>query len=171
MLMQTPPAPAAMNAQALFAQLLAYRDRAADLAVLGPWLQRQVAHCSFPEPAHFPCPTATYTRNRIAQEDCCPHSSFEALLIRWDRQAQTRIHGHPTFSFYYVVSGVFEMEQFSRTSAGLTWTGTERFTAGQTTWFVGQAGRYDNFIHRVTCLEPGLTFHVYSDDARKGMAL
>ncbi|NEO83879.1 MAG: hypothetical protein F6J87_06395 [Spirulina sp. SIO3F2] len=171
MLVQTPLQAQAITAQMLFKQLLVQRDRTADFTGLGPWLQQHITHCTFPDPGHFPWQAAAYTRNRIAQENCCPHPGFEALLIRWDRQAQTHIHGHPAFSFYHVISGVFEMELFTQTAMGLKQTGNQRFTPSQTTWFVGQTDRYDNFIHRVTCLEPGLTFHVYSDDAQKGMAL
>ena len=34
---------------------------------------------------------------------------------------------------------------------------------------VGAPGRFDNHIHRITCLSPtGHSLHVYSDDALRG---
>ncbi|NES19652.1 MAG: hypothetical protein F6K41_12155 [Symploca sp. SIO3E6] len=35
---------------------------------------------------------------------------------------------------------------------------------------VEEMGRYDNFIHRVTCLEPGHTFHIYSEDCQQAIS-
>ncbi|NET33212.1 MAG: hypothetical protein F6K19_14530 [Cyanothece sp. SIO1E1] len=161
-----------LDLERLFQQLLHYRDSNADFFALGPWLQHQVTACSFPDLNHLPFESATYTRNCIAREKPSQHQRFEALLMRWDKQVKTRIHGHPAFSFYHVISGVFEMELFAHTATdGLQLKETRRFYAADTTWFLGQAGRYDNFIHRVTCLEPGHTFHIYSEDAQKGVSL
>lgn len=160
-----------LTADALFQELLQYRDRVTDLSTLGSWLQGQVQGCAFPTPQQFPFQTDAYTRNCIAREQYPRKTNFEAFIMRWDQDVKTRIHGHPQFSFYHVISGMFEMEIFAKTATGLVLNQTRRFTAQESTWFVGQPGRYDNFIHRVTCLEPGLTFHVYSDDAQKGVAL
>lgn len=161
-----------LDLENLFQQLLRYRDRNTDISSLGPWLQQQITACTFPCPTQIPFVAATYTRNRIAQESM-EQEGFEALIMRWDKQVQTSIHGHPAFSFYHVISGVFEMELFSFKAHKncLTLEKTQRFYPSDTTWFLGQMGRYDNFIHRVTCLEAGLTFHIYSEDAQKGMSL
>lgn len=158
----------ALSPTELFWEFLRYRDQARDTALLGHWLQQQVASCVFPMLSHLPFEAATYTRTRIAQEIPGNPHQFEALIIRWDQQAITPIHGHPAFSFYYVISGVFEMEQFAEGPQGLQLERSQRFYANDMIWFGGKAGRYDNFIHRVTCLQPGLTFHIYSEDAQKG---
>ncbi|MEM8639855.1 MAG: hypothetical protein AAGG51_13720 [Cyanobacteria bacterium P01_G01_bin.54] len=162
----------------LFRELLARRDRDADLPQLGPWLAQQMPHCVFPALHQLPLQAKAYTRNLIAREQAPTQQAqiqptqiqqrFEALILRWDRQAQTRIHGHPAFSFYHVISGRFAMEYFAQTRHGLQCVDIRAYQAGGTTWFLGYNDRYDNFIHRVTCLEPGLTFHVYSDNAQKG---
>lgn len=160
----------------LFQELMQYRDRTADISSLGPWLQQQIAAYAFPSMHHIPFAAATYTRNCVARENL-ERQGFEALIMRWDQNVKTSIHGHPAFSFYHVISGVFEMELFSfeepnRLPANrLRLEKTQRFYPSDTTWFLGQFGRYDNFIHRVTCLEPGCTFHVYSEDAQKGISL
>ncbi|WP_157620275.1 hypothetical protein [Synechococcus sp. PCC 7335] len=143
---------------------------------LGSWLQCQMKGRSFPSLHHLPFRPNTYTRNCIAKEaleDCnsCDQR-FEALILCWDKQVKTRIHGHPAFSFYHVVSGVFEIDTFSCTSQSkLQLEDTQTFLPADTTWFSGQAGRYDNWIHSVRCLEAGLTFHIYSEDAQKGIVL
>ena len=167
----------------LFQQLLHYRNQAPDLQTLGPWLQRQVPICSFPDLNQIPFAATAYTRNCIARETLTarscdvgttrhPPQRFEAFIMRWDKQVQTPIHGHPTFAFYYVITGLFEMECFTHSKTGkLKSQGVQRFYPADTTWHVGQTGRYDNFIHRVRCVEPGHTFHIYSDDAQKGVAL
>ncbi|MEM9486970.1 MAG: hypothetical protein AAGA83_25140 [Cyanobacteria bacterium P01_F01_bin.116] len=155
----------------LFQELLLYRDRTLDPSSLGPWLQHKITTCTFPNLNHIPFATETYTRNWIARESTTCEG-FEALIMRWDKQAQTSIHGHPAFSFYHVISGVFEMELFSFEAVNCLKLKENRcFYPSDTTWCLGQVGRYDNFIHRITCLEAGLTFHVYSEDAQKGMSL
>ena len=167
----------------LFQQLLHYRNQAPDLQTLGPWLQRQVPTYAFPDLHQIPFAATAYTRNCIARETLNQNRAhkastressqcFEAFIMRWDEQVQTPIHGHPSFAFYYVITGLFEMECFTHSSTGkLQSQGVQRFYPSDTTWHVGQAGRYDNFIHRVRCVEPGHTFHIYSEDAKKGVAL
>lgn len=155
----------------LFQEMLRYRDRTPNISSLGPWLQEQIATSSFPCLTHIPFATDTYTRNRIARE-FSKQAGFEALIMRWDKQAKTSIHGHPTFSFYHVISGVFEMELFAYDPENrLRLKEIKHLYPSETTWFLGQIGRYDNFIHRVTCLKPGCTFHVYSEDAQQGIVL
>lgn len=160
-----------LDLEDLFQQLLLYRDRTSDISSLGPWLKQQITICEFPCLNQVPFVAGTYTRNWIAREST-KQPGFEALIMRWDHQVKTSIHGHPAFSFYHVISGVFEMELFSfETNDYLKLEKIQRFYSSDTTWFLGKPGRYDNFIHRITCLEAGYTFHVYSEDAQKGISL
>ncbi|NEQ54079.1 MAG: hypothetical protein F6K11_28765 [Leptolyngbya sp. SIO3F4] len=160
-----------LDLEDLFQQLLRYRDRTSDITSLGPWLQKQIEPCCFPCLNHIPFVADTYTRNWIARESP-EQSGFEALIMRWDQQVKTTIHGHPAFSFYHVISGVFEMELFCRNEQEhLQVKETQTLYPSDTTWCWGESDRYDNFIHRVTCLEAGYTFHIYSDDAQKGLCL
>lgn len=161
----------ALAVEDLLHQILQQCNANTDLSTLGPWLQHQITSCTFPHLSQIPFAKATYTRNKIMQTSEQEHG-FEALIMRWDKQVKTSIHGHPAFSFYHVISGVFEMEVFSlKAKDCLELREMRRFHASDTTWFAGQIGRYDNFIHRVTCLEPGLTFHIYSEDAQKGIRI
>lgn len=179
---------AAVNLNGLFNQLLRYRDSQAardNPQRLGPWLQQQLKVGIFPPLSHLPFESGGYTRNYIAKEQLdrvasrihnptgerpiFESSRFEALIMRWDKHSKTSIHGHPSFSFYYVISGIFKVEHFERTALGQLHTKEiQRLAPTDATWSLGRAHRYDNSIHRVTCLIPGLTFHVYSDDALKG---
>ena len=167
---------ATLDLTALFHQLICYRNRTTDRHQLGPWLQQQLAAHPFPCLAHLPFSPAGYTRNCVAKESVSPEatseevteSTFEALIMRWDGQVKTSVHGHPQFSFYYVISGLYEIDRFVLSHNKLRIAETQRFRASDATWFLGKSQRYDNWIHRVRCLEPGLTFHVYSDNAQKG---
>lgn len=169
----------------LFEQMICYRAARKDDRQLGPWLQSQLSAGTFPDLHHIPFKADTYTRNCIVKESQVKESQvkesknddsslddacFEALIMRWDEQACTPIHGHPQFSFYHVVSGVFEIEVFDSTlTSGLYIKEVQQFSTADATWFSGRSNRYDNCIHRVTCLEPGFTFHIYSEDAKKGI--
>lgn len=160
-----------LNVESLFEQLVYYRDQTADFSMLGPWLKRHVTACSFPDLNDIPFKTATYTRNYITKKKPNQHQSFEALIMRWDKQAKTPIHGHPAFSFYYVISGLFKMELFDYTAtSGLELKKTQLFYPSEMTWFMGLVGKYDNFIHQVSCQEPGHTLHIYSEDPRRGVS-
>ncbi|MEM9089912.1 MAG: hypothetical protein AAGC93_14335 [Cyanobacteria bacterium P01_F01_bin.53] len=161
----------------LFKRMLYYRDSTTDMARLGPWLQRELSTIQFPNLAHLPFEPKAYTRTCIAKEGTIntaitrnePEARYEALVMRWDQQVKTSIHGHPRFSLYHVISGLFEIETFEqKRGQSLELKETQQLRAAETTWFLGQAKRYDNCIHRVTCLKPGFTFHIYSEDARKG---
>ncbi|MEL7070615.1 MAG: hypothetical protein AAGN15_18410 [Cyanobacteria bacterium J06581_3] len=160
----------------LFDRLLYYRDcpaHGSQLASLGPWLHSQLSDCILPTFSYLPFDPGTYTRTYIGKEfsngPTPTGSLFEALVMRWDEQSKTSIHGHPKFSFYHVMSGAFEIELFDQLATGdLQTKEVQRLTPAESTWFSGDSHCYDNCIHRVTCLEPGLTFHVYSDDALKG---
>lgn len=156
------------DVESLFAGLLHHRDRSGDFSGLGLWLQHRMRTCRFPDLEHLPFQRGSYTRNCMAKEH---RDSFELWLMRWDKQAKTPIHGHPAFSFYHVISGAFEMEIFTRVGGDrLQLKETRFFRPSETTWFLGPVGRYDNFIHRVICLEPGHTLHVYSEDSHKGIS-
>lgn len=168
----------------LFDRLLHYRDYQQPSPVhpdqLGLWLHRRLSVGLFPSLTHLPFKPGSYTRTYIRKElsirqdktqaETSATTLFEALVMRWDQQSKTAIHGHPKFSFYHVISGVFEIELFDQTATGsLHPREIQQLTPAKSSWFLGMPGRYDNCIHRVTCLEPGLTFHVYSEDALKGV--
>jgi hypothetical protein len=152
-----------------FQALLEQRDQTEDLASLGTWLEHYWHHWPLPNRQRLPFTAKHYTRTCIARENERSPHCFEAWLMHWDTQAQTSIHGHPAFSFYAVLDGAFKMEFFQWSDRqGLIEQGSQLFQAGDVIWHMGQPESCDNFIHRVTCLAAGFTFHVYSDDAQRG---
>lgn len=173
----------AIDLSVLFTQFLTYRDSQPQWAHpdhLGQWLHHQLSGTTLPSLTHLPLESGTYTRTYLGKEspNTATHTPVgsmadpraEALAMRWDHSSKTSIHGHPQFSFYHVISGVFEIELFEKTATGDLYTKEiQQLSPTDSTWFQGESPHYDNCIHRVTCLEAGLTLHVYSDDALKGV--
>ncbi len=143
---------------------------------LGPelsrWLLDQKEELLALFPKHLNTLTDTdpkYLRNCIGKNNVTQEEGF---LNYWQVQAQTSIHGHPSKIFYQVLSGSFEMEIYTRAEAGsgsLSLKTKRVLRQNDYIYFEGTEAQYDNFIHRVTCLEPGFTFHFYSEDARRGI--
>ncbi|MBL8995139.1 MAG: hypothetical protein JNM63_17460 [Spirochaetia bacterium] len=112
----------------------------------------------------------TYLRNSLGRSE--GKKPFEALLIYWTKGARTNIHGHPDFAFYRVLRGRFRMHLYETIPGNAEHLVREKevveLSEGQSRFSMGAPGRFDNFIHLIECLEPGFTFHFYSDDAQKG---
>lgn len=109
-----------------------------------------------------------YLRNLIGRST--GYDKNEALLIHWNTMARTGIHGHPAAAFYRVLTGKFQMDVFERIAKSKKVVKRKTFILGpgDSKSCIGTKETYDNFIHRVVCLEEGFTVHFYSDDARKG---
>jgi predicted metal-dependent enzyme (double-stranded beta helix superfamily) len=109
-----------------------------------------------------------YTRVHLGKDD----SGWEALMMCWKRGNSTTIHGHPQFAAYNFADGDFKIEVFCLGEDGTALPDAIfEATGGQGFYAVGEAGRFDNHIHRITCLsDTGHSLHIYSDDARKGIA-
>jgi quercetin dioxygenase-like cupin family protein len=90
------------------------------------------------------------------------------MAARWSKGAVSAIHGHPMFAFYYLLEGELSVENFEKDGAGVRKTGTRRYNPGQYFCMHGNAGVFDNGIHRVTAVQESLSIHIYSDDAMKG---
>lgn len=109
----------------------------------------------------------SYVRTYLGRS---PETRWEAILMSWQAGNTTAIHAHPQFAGYHFADGVFKVEIFEPVAdyrARLTDTLLIDRPAGL--FAVGQPGRFDNHIHRITCLsETGHSLHVYSDDALRG---
>lgn len=110
----------------------------------------------------------TYVRSYLGR---CPRTHWEALVMSWKRGNATTIHGHPAFAGYHFADGVFRVEIFEPAGDGRARCIDERIIDRPTCLFaVGEPGRFDNHLHRITCLsETGHSLHVYSDDALQGI--
>ncbi|WP_273373314.1 cysteine dioxygenase [Alistipes megaguti] len=99
-----------------------------------------------------------------------PRTHWEALVMSWKRGNATTIHGHPAFAGYHFADGVFRVEIFEPAGHGTARRiGEQIIDRRECLFAVGEPGRFDNHLHRITCLsETGHSLHVYSDDALQG---
>ena len=112
----------------------------------------------------FPVMKQTYTRTMLLREK----SGFEIMMARWDKGASTPIHGHPRYSFLYVIEGELSKRFFIRNNRKLMQVSTLNYRVGDYSYHNGDPDKFDNAIHKLTAMKNSLSLHVYSDDALKG---
>lgn len=112
----------------------------------------------------FPLISGTYTRTILLREE----NRFEAMAARWSKGSVSAIHGHPSFTLYYVVSGHLACDNFTRSGSGVKITSSGTLYPSEFAVFTGQPGTFDNHIHQVRAVEDTLSIHISSDDAAKG---
>lgn len=100
----------------------------------------------------------------------CPATGWEAIVMSWKKENRTSIHAHPQFAGYHIADGTFRLEIFEPAGNGAARLAESLVVEGPCAFFaVGAPGRFDNHIHRITCLsDTGHSLHVYSDDALRG---
>lgn len=91
-------------------------------------------------------------------------------VLRWERDANSSIHGHPDFAYYQVIDGEFEMDFYKPVSRrAAAYTGTRTLLRGGVVWQQSERGRYDNLVHQVkSSSNAGLTLHLFSEDPGRG---
>ena len=105
-----------------------------------------------------------YSRHIIGKKD-----EWTGLICRWEAGSCSSIHGHPAFTFYHVFGGSFAMDLYDRDVSGqLVISKTHDLEPGDTYWENGDAGRYDNLIHRVRARHHGYTLMLFSEDPGRG---
>jgi len=109
----------------------------------------------------FPLNASTYCRHILSKEN-----GNWLLLIHWDENVSTRIHGHPERSFVYVLDGLMEIESFKLNP--LQGQGKKTVKPGEYFYNDGLVDRFDNAVHRVHAKQQTLSLHFYSDDPTKG---
>lgn len=110
----------------------------------------------------------SYVRTYLGK---CPETHWEAILMSWKQGNMTSIHAHPQFAGYHFAGGIFQVEIFEPIGSHSV-RFIDKLTVDKPTGFfaVGNAGAFDNHIHRITCLsKTGHSLHVYSDNALKGL--
>ncbi len=109
----------------------------------------------------------SYVRNYIGKDY---ETGWEALVMSWKKGNKTTIHGHPSFANYTILSGEILIETFDYIDNCLKPIGEYRVKSGVSFYAFGESDKFDNHIHRLTCLsDTAHSLHIYSDDARKGM--
>lgn len=110
----------------------------------------------------------TYIRNYIGRDE----SGWEAIVMSWKKGNRTAIHSHPQFAGYTFADGEFFVEIFEPCEGGIRLVDELVINDTLGLYAIGEAGKFDNHIHRITCLsETAHSLHVYSDDALKGKKL
>ncbi len=107
-----------------------------------------------------------YSRHVIGTDE-----NWIGFICRWEADAVSRVHGHPSFAFYQVIRGDFSMDLYKATSGSQAeWTSSRKMTAGDCIWRQGETGRYDNLIHRVSNGgQDGYTLHLFSENPSLGL--
>ncbi len=110
----------------------------------------------------------SYTRTYLGR---CPHTGWEAIVMSWKEGNTTSIHAHPAFAGYHFADGIFKVEVFEAAGSHSARLADTLVIDRPTGLFaIGTPGRYDNHIHRITCLSStGHSLHVYSGDALRGL--
>lgn len=100
----------------------------------------------------------------------CPETGWEAIVMSWKAGNRTSIHAHPQFAGYHFADGRFRLEIFEPAGNGaVRLKETLDVEAPYAFFAIGAPGRFDNHIHRITCISgTGHSLHVYSDDALRG---
>lgn len=108
----------------------------------------------------------TYVRNYIGRDTS---TGWEAIVMSWKKGNRTAIHSHPQFAGYTFADGEFLVEIFEPCKGGICLVDELRINDVLGLYAIGEAGKFDNHIHRITCLsDTAHSLHVYSDDALKG---
>lgn len=108
---------------------------------------------------------ARYTRHVIGIDD-----SWMGYICRWEANAASEVHGHPSFAYYQVIGGEFAMDLYQATpDKHAQWTRTRQMRAGDCIWQQGKIGRCDNLVHKVSNGgQDGYTLHLFSDNPAVG---
>jgi hypothetical protein len=112
----------------------------------------------------FPLYQGTYTRTILFRND----NGFEAMAARWSKGALSSIHGHPSFTLYFVVKGQLELENYKKNGDKVEPDKSGILSESQFNSFTGPANTFNNHIHQVQAIEETLSIHISSDDATKG---
>lgn len=109
---------------------------------------------------------AVYRRTRLGRSA----SGWEALVMTWKKGNRTSVHAHPQFAGYHFADGRFLLEIFEPAGPGVARLAQRQEVTAPAAFFaIGEPARFDNHIHRITCLsDTGHSLHVYSDDALRG---
>lgn len=111
----------------------------------------------------------TYVRNYIGRD---VRTGWEAIVMSWKKGNRTTIHTHPQFAGYTFADGEFLVEIFEPCDGGIRLVKELVIDRVLGLYAIGEAGKFDNHIHRITCLsDTAHSLHVYSDDALKGKKL
>lgn len=114
----------------------------------------------------FPHNKSTYSRHILSKKD-----GYWLMLIEWDEDVTTCIHGHPGQSFVYLIEGSLEVKSFETEPLVLT----DKKPINEDEYIFcdqsndGLDDGFDNGVHQIHSNERSLSLHFYSDDPSKGL--
>jgi predicted metal-dependent enzyme (double-stranded beta helix superfamily) len=96
-------------------------------------------------------------------------NGFEAMAARWSPGAISSIHGHPSFTLYFVAHGKLLIDNYEKDGTRQVKKLKSGFLSGsEFLSFQGDTGTFDNHIHQVHAIKDTLSIHVSSEDATNG---
>jgi hypothetical protein len=120
---------------------------------------------SFPLPtSDFPFIPGSYSRTILLKSE----NGYEAVAARWCKGVVSNVHGHPPFSYCFLVEGSLRIENFKKTAGKIVLSDEKVYKPGDFFYNRGENGRMDNNVHRVSAEEESLSLHIFSDDSRQG---
>ena len=114
----------------------------------------------------FPHNKSTYSRHILSKKD-----GYWLLLIEWDKDVSTCIHGHPEQSFIYLLEGALEVKNFE--TEPLVLTDKEPLHEDEYIYHDEENdhsnGEFDNGVHQIHSKTRSLSLHFYSGNPSKGV--
>ena len=114
----------------------------------------------------FPHNKSTYSRHILSKKD-----GYWLLLIEWDEDVSTCIHGHPEQSFVYLLEGSLEVKNFE--TEPLVLTDKEPLHEDEYIYHDEENdqsnGEFDNGVHQIYSKTRSLSLHFYSGNPSKGV--
>jgi len=113
---------------------------------------------------NFPHNQSTYSRHILSKKD-----GYWLLLIEWDKDVSTSIHGHPQQSFVYLIKGSLEVKSFEKDP--LVITNTKPLHEDEFLYHdqSNDNDAFDNCVHQIKSKTKSLSLHFYSGDPSKGI--
>ena len=112
---------------------------------------------------NFPTPlNESYIRIPVDYEKTKP---WELMIAIWNPNKLSPIHGHPSFIFYYILSGEIEMELYDK---NLNFIKKIIMKNKDYIHYIGEEGTFNNFIHRIIPKVKTITLHLYSSSSLQG---
>ena len=93
---------------------------------------------------------------------------YRSFLIQWTAGAETQTHGHPGMMFVVPISARLEAVEYAMVNDRPQRLGTRTYGPGDAMTGWADNDRHDNFMHRLRCVEPGWSLHIYSDWGGRG---
>ncbi|HCH66555.1 MAG: hypothetical protein CL927_10390 [Deltaproteobacteria bacterium] len=93
---------------------------------------------------------------------------YRSFLIDWAADAETETHGHPSVMFVVPISARLEAVEYTMVGGRPKALHTRTYGPGESMTGHANNDRHDNFMHRLRCVEPGWSLHIYSDWGGRG---